>query len=62
VVFSIVKQAVEPMTPETAVEEMEAADHSFLAYLDRDNNQIQIVFRRSDDTFGIVQPVRKSKR
>ena len=60
--FSIVRQHVQSCTPESAIDEMEAAGHSFLAYLDRDTDQIHVVFRRSDETFGIVQPVRKSKR
>lgn len=60
--FSVVRQQVEASSPERAIEEMEAAGHQFLVYLDRDTDQIHVVFRRSDDTFGIVQPVRKNKR
>ena len=60
--FSVVRQQVSATSPERAVEEMEAAGHQFLAYLDRDTDQIHVVFRRSDETFGIVQPVRKNKR
>lgn len=60
--FSVVRQTVLPMTPEQAAAEMEAAGHVFLIYLDRDTDQIQAVFRRSDETFGIVRPVRKNKR
>jgi putative sigma-54 modulation protein len=60
--FSVLRQIVEPTTPERAIEEMEAAGHQFLAYLDRDTDQVHVVFRRTDESFGIVQPVRKSKR
>lgn len=60
--FSVVRQLVSAMTPENAVEEMESQGHNFLAYLDRDSDQIQVVFRRSDESFGIVHPVRKNKR
>jgi putative sigma-54 modulation protein len=60
--FSIIRQHVSAMTPESAVEELDAAGHQFLAYLDRDTDQIHVVFRHSDETFGIVQPVRKTKR
>ncbi len=60
--FSVVRQVVEATSPERAAEEMEAAGLAFLAYLDRDTDQVQVVFRRSDESFGIVQPVRKSKR
>ena len=60
--FSVVRQPVSAMTPELAVEEMESKGHQFLAYLDRTTDQIQVVFRRSDESFGIVHPVRKNKR
>lgn len=60
--FSVVRQQVSSITPERAIEELEAAGHQFLAYLDRDTDQIHVVFRRSDESFGIVQPVRKNKR
>ena len=60
--FSVVRQPVEATAPERAVEEMEAAGQQFLVYLDKDTDQIHVVFRRGDETFGIIQPVRKSKR
>jgi putative sigma-54 modulation protein len=60
--FSVVRQAVAPTTPERAAEELEASGKDFLAYLDRDTDQIHVMFRRTDETFGVVQPVRKTKR
>lgn len=60
--FSVVRQVVEPTTPERAAEELEASGREFMAYLDRDTDQIHVVFRRTDETFGVVQPVRKTKR
>jgi putative sigma-54 modulation protein len=60
--FSVLRQIVEATSPERAIEDMEAAGHQFLAYLDRDTDQIHVVFRRADESFGIVQPVRKNKR
>jgi len=60
--FSVVRQPVEATSPERALEELEASGRQFLAYLDRETDQIHVVFRRADETFGIVQPVRKSRR
>jgi putative sigma-54 modulation protein len=60
--FSVIRQSVEPTSPERALEELEASGQQFLAYLDRDTEQIHVVFRRTDETFGIVQPVRKTRR
>jgi ribosome hibernation promoting factor len=60
--FSVVRQSVVPTTPERAAEEMESSGRDFLVYLDRDTDQVQVLFRRSDESLGIVQPVRKPKR
>jgi putative sigma-54 modulation protein len=60
--YSVVRQQVEAISPERAIDELESAGQQFLAYLDKDTDQIHVVFRRSDETFGIVQPVRKTKR
>ena len=60
--FSVVRQAVSPMSPQQAVQDMEAKGHSFRLYQDHDSNQVQLVFRRSDDSYGIVLPVKKNNR
>ena len=60
--FSVIRQLVEATSPERAIEDLESTGHQFLAYLDRDTDQIHIVFRRTDESFGVVQPVRKNKR
>jgi putative sigma-54 modulation protein len=60
--FSVVRQIVEATSPERAAEEMDVAGRQFLVYLDENADQIHVVFRRSDETIGIIQPVRKKKR
>ena len=60
--FSVVRQAVVPMSADEAVREMESRGHSFLLFQDRDSRQIQAVFRRSDESYAIVQPVKKPVR
>ena len=60
--FSLVKQPVSPVSPEEAAIEMEELGHSFRLYQDRDSHQIHVVYRRSDDAYGIVQPVKKGSR
>ena len=60
--FSVVRQAVAPMSADEAVRRMESLGHSFLMFQDKDSKQIQLVFRRSDDSYGIVQPVKKASR
>ncbi|MDD5655729.1 MAG: ribosome-associated translation inhibitor RaiA [Elusimicrobia bacterium] len=60
--FSVVRQPVSPITPHQAVQEMEAKGQEFRVYQDRETNQIQLVFRRSDESYGILLPVKKNAR
>ncbi len=60
--FSVVKQTVSPMSPEQAVREMEELGQAFRLYQDRDSHQIHVIYRRSDESYGILQPVKKSGR
>ncbi|MEK7858499.1 MAG: ribosome-associated translation inhibitor RaiA [Elusimicrobiota bacterium] len=56
--YSIVKQPLVPMSPEQAALEMETAGQSFRLYQDRQSKQVHVIFRRSDDSYGILQPVK----
>ncbi len=60
--LSVVRQLVEPITPQRAAQELEASGSRFLAFLDRDSDQIQVIYRRDDESFGVIQPVRKTRR
>src|SRR3989338_2266781 len=57
---AIVKQAVFPMTPEQAAAEMEAQGQNFRLFQDQDSRQIHVIYRCSDESYKIVQPVKKS--
>ena len=46
-----------PMSPEEAIEQMELLGHSFFVYFDIDDENVNVVYRRHDDTYGILQPV-----
>jgi len=59
--LSVARQPVNPMTPEEAVREMELLGQSFRLFQDRDSHQIHVVYRRSDDSYGILQPVKKGR-
>ncbi len=60
--IEIVKQQVALMSVGEAVEEMESLGHVFRLYQDRDTRQIHLVYRGSDETYKILQPVKKSGR
>ena len=50
------------MTPEQASTEFDGSDRVFLVYLDKDTDQVHVLYRREDESLGIIQPVRKIKR
>ena len=60
--FSVVRQAVAPMSAGEAVQEMERLGQSFRLFQERESRQIQLVFRRDDESYAIVQPVKKPAR
>lgn len=57
--FSLIKKPVAPMRPEQAVAAMEESGFNFMMYQDRQTGLIQVVYRRGDDSYGILQPVKK---
>jgi putative sigma-54 modulation protein len=59
---TVVRQEVFPITVDQAVEEMESLGLDFRLYMDRDTHQIHVVFRRDDDSYGVLQPVKKGVR
>ncbi len=60
--FTVSRQPVAPMTPEQAAAELDGSERVFLVYLDKDTDQIHVLYRREDESLGIVNPVRKIKR
>lgn len=60
--FAVSRQPVYPMTPEQASAAFDASERVFLVYLDKDTDQVHVLYRREDESLGIIQPVRKLKR
>jgi len=57
--FSVVKQVpMRPMTREEAAGQMERLGYDFWLFLDRTSRQVQLVYRRQDDSYGVLQPVK----
>lgn len=58
--FSVVKDVpLKPMNKEEAVIEMEKLGFNFWMFQDRGSKQLQVVFKRLDSTYGLLQPVKK---
>jgi putative sigma-54 modulation protein len=45
-----------PMNPEEAVEQMELLGHDFFVFFNADEGQINVLYRRKDGNYGVLQP------
>ena len=60
VVFSVIKDVpIRPMNREEAVKEMEKLGYNFWMFMEKDAKQVQVVFKRLDSTYGLLQPVKR---
>ena len=56
---SIVKSkrfAIKPMTIEQAIDQMEFLGHDFFLFMDVNDSVINVVYRRRDGRYGLIQP------
>jgi len=60
--FSVVKKLeMIPMTAEKAAAEMDQMGYNFWMFRDEKSRQVNVIFRRLDDTFGLLVPAGKGK-
>jgi len=60
--FSVVKQVPVPlMSPDDAAVEMERLGYTFWMFQNSDSKKINVIFRRLDDSFGLLQPAKKER-
>lgn len=61
--FSVVKQvAMIPMTAEEAAAQMDRLGFIFWMYHDKQSDDVHVIYRRQDESFGLLQPSRKGDR
>ncbi|WP_027881768.1 ribosome hibernation-promoting factor, HPF/YfiA family [Meiothermus rufus] len=48
--------AMKPMTPEDAAFEMEALGHDFFVFRNAQTDQINVIYRRRDGNYGLIEP------
>ena len=51
------KFAIKPMSAEEAVLQMELVGHNFFVYLDSDSEEVNVVYKRKNGTYGLIEPV-----
>lgn len=47
---------LKPMSPEEAVLQMELVGHAFFVFLDGETNEVQVVYKRKDGDYGLIEP------
>ena len=48
--------SMSPMNPEEAIEQMELLGHDFFVFFNVDDNRINVIYRRADSNYGLLQP------
>jgi putative sigma-54 modulation protein len=48
--------AVKPMTAEEAVLQLELVGHDFFVFRDADSNEVNVVYRRREGGYGLIEP------
>ena len=48
--------AMKPMDPEEACLQMELLGHEFYVFYNMDTNQVNVVYKRKDNTYGLIEP------
>jgi putative sigma-54 modulation protein len=48
--------AVNPMTPEDAVLQLELIGHDFFVFRSADTGEVNVVYRRRDGNYGLIEP------
>ena len=51
------KFAIKPMSAEEAVLQMELVGHNFFVFFDSDSEEVNVVYKRKNGTYGLIEPV-----
>jgi len=48
---------MQPMFPEDAITQMEELGHAFFVFLNAESEDVAVLYRRRDDSYGLIEPV-----
>ena len=51
------KFAIKPMNAEEAILQMELVGHNFFVFFDSDSEDVNVVYKRKNGTYGLIEPV-----
>ena len=55
-ILRVKRHPIKPMDPEEAVEQMELLGHDFFLFLNGQNSQFNVVYRRRGGGYGLIEP------
>jgi putative sigma-54 modulation protein len=47
---------IEPMSRDEAIEQMERLGHNFFLFVDVNNQEVRLLYRRNDGNYGLIEP------
>lgn len=47
---------IQPMSVDEAIDQMDLLGHSFFVFFSNINEQVNVVYRRNDNTYGLIEP------
>ena len=50
------KFAMKPMDPEEACVQMELLGHTFFVFRNSETDEVNVVYKRKDNTYGLIEP------
>jgi putative sigma-54 modulation protein len=56
-VVKIKRFDMQPMFEEDAISQMEELGHAFFVFLNAESDQVAVLYRRSDGSYGLIEPV-----
>lgn len=54
--LKVTKLGVKPMSVDEALLQLKALGFSFFVFRDSDDNQVKVIYKRSDQTHGLIEP------
>ena len=51
------KFAIKPMDTEEAIMQMELVGHNFFVYRDAHTEEVNVVYKRKNGTYGLIEPI-----
>jgi putative sigma-54 modulation protein len=55
-IVRVKRLSLKPVSPEEAADQMELVGHDFFVFLNSDSDQINVLYRRNDGNYGLIQP------